>query len=266
MPHAPEDPYAPIADLYDYVVPYRNRPDVAFFVEEARAARGAVLELGCGTGRVLIPTARAGIEITGLDASSRMLDVCRRRLAEEPADVQRRVRLVEADMRDFVVNATFALATLPFRPFLHLLTVEDQLACLASIRRHLHEGGILILDVFNPSLDFLVNQPIGEEFGQESEFTTPDGRRVVRRQRRVGHDAVRQVGQYELLYDVTHPDGRAERLVHAFALRYLFRYEGEHLLARAGFDLETVYGDYDRSAYGSKYPGELIFKARKRRG
>jgi hypothetical protein len=63
---------------------------------------------------------------------------------------------------------------------------------------------------------------------------------------------------------VSHPDGREERLVHAFPLRYFFRFEVEHLLARAGFQVEHVYADYDKSPYGSKYPGELLFVARTR--
>ena len=93
--------YAFIADLYDHVGLYRDRPDVAFFVEAATAAGSPVLEVGCGTGRVLIPTARAGIDIVGLDLSPHMLAVCRQRLQTESEAVRARVRLVEADMRDF---------------------------------------------------------------------------------------------------------------------------------------------------------------------
>jgi len=93
--------YGFTAEFYDHVVPYRERQDVAFFVELAREAGGPVLEVGCGTGRVLIPTARAGFEIVGLDLSPSMLAVCRESLAQEPAEVQARVELVEGDMRDF---------------------------------------------------------------------------------------------------------------------------------------------------------------------
>jgi SAM-dependent methyltransferase len=257
--------YAFIADLYDYVTPYRERPDVGFFVEVAKGAGSPVLEVGCGTGRVLIPTARAGVEIVGLDLSPHMLAVCRQRLENESEAVQKRVRLVQADMRDFYLGQRFTLATIPFRPFQHLLTVEDQRSCLASIRRHLIDEGTLILDVFNPSLDSLVNRPIGEEFGEEPEFSTPDGRRITRRHKTIAHDRFSQVNQFELVYEVTHPDGRQEHLVHAFPLRYLFRFEAEHLLARAGFRVEHLYADYDKSAYGSKYPGELLFVARRTR-
>jgi len=257
------DEYAVTADLYDHVVPYRDRPDVSFFVEAARESRGPVLEVGCGTGRVLIPTARAGVEIVGLDLSSHMLDVCRERLLKEPKVVQSRVRLVEADMRRFALGQAFKLATTPFRPFQHLTTVDDQMSCLKCIHRHLVKGGRLILDIFNPSLEALIRDNVGQERGDEPEFTTPDGRRVVRRDKIMSRDCFNQINYVELIYYVTHPDGREERLVHAFPMRYLFRFEAEHLLARCGFEVEQVYADYDKSPYGSKYPGELIFVAKK---
>lgn len=255
--------YGPVADLYDYVVPYRNRQDVDFYVKAAAESGGPVLEVGCGTGRVLVPTARAGVEITGVDSSAEMLEICRRRLAEEPATVQSRAQLVEGDMRNFKLPPKFRLATIPFRPFQHLTTVADQLSCLESIRRHLTDDGLLIFDLFNPSLDALANQPIGTEHGEEPEFSMPDGRRVIRRHKTVAKDLFQQVGQYELIYYITHPDGREERLCHSFALRHLFRFEAEHQLARAGFAVENLYADFDRRAYGSKDPGDLIFVARK---
>jgi len=255
--------YEFVADLYDHVVPYRDRPDVTFFVEAAQESGGPVLEIGSGTGRVLIPTARAGIEIVGLDLSSHMLEICRERLLQEPEDVQARVQLVQGDMRDFELDRAFRLVTLPFRPFQHLTTVEDQLSCLGSIHRHLAAGGRLILDIFNPSLEALTSDTVGQEIGDEPEFTTPDGRRVVRRHKIVSRDLHSQINHVELIYYVTHPDGREERLVHAFPMRYLFRFEAEHLLARCGFEVEDVYADFDKSPYGSKYPGELIFVASK---
>lgn len=257
------DEYAFVADFYDHVVPYRNRQDAVFFVNSAREAGGPVLEIGCGTGRVLIPTARAGIDIVGLDGSARMLAVCRERLGQEPPEVRSRVRLIEGDMRNFNLDRTFALVTVPFRPFQHLLTVEDQLSCLSSIRQHLIDDGVLILDLFNPSLDFLTSPNVGQEHGDEPEFEMPDGRHVLRRQRTVACDRFGQINRHELIYYVTHADGYTERLVHEFSLRYLFKFEAEHLLARSGFRVEHVYADYDKSPYGSKYPGELILVARR---
>ena len=257
------DEYEGAAEFYDHVVPYATRGDVEFFVDEALAANGPVLEVGCGTGRVLIPTARAGVTITGLDVSAAMLARCTEKIAAEPEKVQQRIDLVEADMRDFELGKTFALATLPFRPFQHLLTIEDQVACLTTIHRHLEREGRLILDLFNPSLDYLVNRPIGVEMPEGPPTTLPDGRTLERTFKIVNADRFEQVNDIELIYNVTEPAGRARRSVHAFRMRYLFRFEAEHLLARTGFLVEQLYAGYDRSAYGSTYPGELIFIARK---
>ena len=259
-----EDAFQTVAEYYDFVTTYGQRQDVAFFVDMAREAGGTVLEIGCGTGRVLIPTARIGVDITGFDLSPTMLAVCRQKLTHEPEAVQARVHLVEGDMRDFDLGQTFALVTLPFRPFQHLLTVDDQLACLGCIHRHLQPGGRLVLDLFNPSLHFLANDAmVGVEHEREPEFTMPDGRRVLWRDKIVARDLFRQVQDVEIIYDMTHPDGRQERRVQAFPMRYFFRFEAEHLLARAGFEVEHVYADYDRTPYGATYPGELIFVARK---
>jgi SAM-dependent methyltransferase len=253
-----------IAELYDHVTAYNERRDVEFFVDEAIASGGPVLEIGCGTGRVLIPTARAGIEITGLDLSEQMLERCRAKLNEEGEDVRARATIEHGDMRDFDVGGGFRLATIPFRPFQHLTTVVDQMACLRSIHSALGADGRLILDIFNPSLQALTADNIGVEVDEDIEFLMPDGSRVRRSYCIRERDHFKQVSRSELIYDVTRTDGTTERFVHAFWMRHLYRFEAEHLLARCGFEVENIYADYDRSPYGSKYPGELILIARKR--
>ncbi|HEX6942215.1 MAG TPA: class I SAM-dependent methyltransferase [Gemmatimonadaceae bacterium] len=257
------DEYAGAAEFYDYVVPYATRGDVEFYVDEALAANGPVLELGCGTGRVLIPIARAGVTIHGLDGSPTMLARCMEKLEAEPANVRSRVALHQGDMRSFKLQKQFSLITIPFRPFQHLLMVEDQLDCLRCIHSHLVDDGRMILDLFNPSLDMLVNRPLGVEMIEGPPFEMPDGRSVTRSFKVSNPDRFEQINDIEMIYNVTHKDGRTERQVHAFRMRYFFRYEAEHLLARAGFAVEQLYAGYDRSAYGSTYPGELIFIARK---
>ena len=93
---------------------------------------GQVLEVGCGTGRVLVPTALAGVSITGLDVSAEMLMLCRERMRREPADVVDRIVLVEGDMREFDTGNRYSPATLPFRSIQHLLTIDDLMVCLKS--------------------------------------------------------------------------------------------------------------------------------------
>lgn len=252
-----------VARLYDQVIPYRERPDIGFFVDAAVESGSPVLEIGCGTGRVLLPTAQAGISITGLDLSDHMLDVCRAALKEEPQEVQDRVDLVQGDMQDFDLGKKFALVTTPFRPFQHLLTIEDQIRCLECIHGHLEPGGIFLLDIFNPSLSGITADNLGQEMGAEPEFTTPEGIKVRRFNKTNQRDHLKQILDVELIYYLTHPGGREERIVHAFPMRYLFRYEAEHLLARCGFEVLDLFADYYKNPLGSTYPGELIFIARR---
>lgn len=251
------------ADFYDQVELYQHRPDIAFYTALATEHGGPVLELGSGTGRVLLPTARAGVDITGLDLSDGMLGVCASKLAEETDEVQHRVRLVRDDMRTFDLGRRFGLVTIPFRPFQHLVTVDEQMACLACVHRHLEPGGVLALDVFNPSLPRLVDPKYLEESEIEQPFVMPDGRSVARRDRNASVDLVNQVIHVEFIYYITHPDGRQGRLVDPFPLRYFFRYEVEHLLVRAGFRVEAVYGDFDRTPVGATAASELVFVARR---
>jgi ubiquinone/menaquinone biosynthesis C-methylase UbiE len=257
------DIYSVVSEFYDYVVPYRNRHDVDFFVEMARESGSPVLEVGCGSGRILVPTANIGIEIVGLDLSSSMLSLCREKLSRESEEVRGRVQLVQGDMRDFDIGREFRLVTTPFRPFQHLIAVEDQLACLNSIHKHLVEGGTFILDIFNPHLKWLADEEYINKTEDEPEFTMPDGRKVVRRGRILTRDTVNQRQEVELAHCVTYPDGYEETLTQRFWMRYFFRFEVEHLLARAGFEVENIYSDYDKSSLGEKEPGELIFVARK---
>lgn len=254
--------YPFVAATYDYVLPYQHRPDVAFYVDMAKESGGPVLELGCGTGRVLIPTAETGLEITGFDYSENMLAQCRRRLETQSREVQERVNLVQGDMRSFDLKRRFALITIPFRPFQHIIDTEDQIRCLESVHRHLEPGGRLVMDLFCPSIPFLADENALNEAGEEPDVDLPDGRVMRRRIRIAARDYHKQISDCELIYYMTHPDGREERLVHKFPMRYLFRYEAEHLLVRCGFEVEALYADFDRSPYGSKYPGELIFVAK----
>ena len=207
-----------------------------------------MLELGCGTGRVLIPTARAGASITGLDLSELMLDVCRRKLAAELPDVRARAVLVHGDMTSFSRETKFALITVPFRAFQHLISVEQQLACLACVRDHLTEDGTLALDVFRPSIRLLVAGPEEEPVEDCPESPLPDGRTVRRTNRRTAVDLWNQQIQVEFEYYLKDTAGSIEHFRESFPMRYFFRYELEHLLARAGMRVIERYGGFDRSA------------------
>ena len=118
-----DDGYRLSSEFYDHIPMYSGRDDVPFYSELARESGGPVLELGCGTGRILIPTARAGIDITGLDISQGMLSICEHSLSSESDDVRSRVTLVKCGMTEFSLGKRFPLVTVPFRAFQHLLTL-----------------------------------------------------------------------------------------------------------------------------------------------
>ena len=251
------------AEVYDQIPIYRTRQDVDFYVEEARQAGGEVLELGSGTGRILLPVARAGVAITGLDEAAAALGRCRAKLEREPGEVQGRVSLVQGDLRDFALGKTYALITAPFRVFQHLMTVADQIAALRAIERHLSPGGRIILDFFNPSYAMLSQKATGEEQGHEPEFTLPDGRRVVRCFRVLERDRSAQSMRAEFVYHVAETDGSEHSIAEGFDMRWFHRYEVEHLLARCGYVTETIYGDFDRRPFDSRDPAEMIVLARR---
>jgi SAM-dependent methyltransferase len=249
-----------LAELYDLMPGYAGRCDIEFYTDCAQAAGGKVLELGCGTGRVLVPLARAGLQVVGLDLSEHMLARCRAKLDGVPTGVRDRVRLVRGDMRDFDLGDEFALITTPFRPFQHLLETDDQLACLRCANQHLAPAGLLILDLFQPNPLLLAGETNLEESVDFADVPMPDAGKFTCSHRVAAFHRSRQYNDVELIYDVTHPDGTTERLVHAFPFRYFFRYEVEHLLARSGFRVLDTFGDFDRSPLGDESP-EMIFIA-----
>ena len=242
--------------LYDSVPLYAARQDVGFYVDEAKTARGPVLELGSGTGRILLPIARAGGTIVGLDSSTNMLERCRQKLAAESAAVQGRVTLEQRDIHDFDLGggAKFSLIIAPFRVAQHLTTVSDQLRFLAAVARHLAPQGRLIFDVFNPRFDILVSAD-GVEREDTPAQRLPDGRTFRRTYRVARVRWMDQVNEAELIYYV---DGK--RYVQAFEMRWYLAAELQHLLARAGYRVRAMYGDFARGPVVDGSP-ELVTTA-----
>jgi SAM-dependent methyltransferase len=258
--------------LYDAVPAYANRNDVPFYLEEAASAGSpdapaTVLELGCGTGRVLLPLARAGHTVTGIDRSHSMLARCEAKLAAEPQVVRDRVALHHADARQFTVAAPagdgFALAIAPFRVLQHLTTTADQLRCLGAVRRHLVPGGRFVFDVFNPHYS-LMTRDRSAEVEDTPELRLADGRYLRRTVRITRVRWVEQISEIELIYHVR-SESAVERVVHAFPMRWYTASELEHLLGRAGFRIESVYGTFDRGSLTDESP-EIIVVAIEKEG
>lgn len=249
-----------VAEFYDLA--YAHRRDIDFFKDYSERASGRTLELGCGTGRVLIPTAIAGCEITGLDISPHMLRKCQEKLDGQPGEVQERVRLIQGNMTDFETGETYSLITIPFRAFQHLLSVEEQKTCLNCASKHLVSGGLLIIDLFQPLLPRLYDPKYTAEQEGQPDIELPDGRTLRITDRVAAFHRDQQYNDVEIIRYVTYPDGHRETLVHAFPIRYFFRYEVEHLLNLCGFEAIELFGDFDRSEFASDSP-EMIFVAEK---
>jgi len=251
-----------VSDFYDAIYSNPARRDIEFFVDYAKKAGGKILELGCGTGRVLIPTAVAGCEITGLDFSPYMLQKCREKVAKLPLKVRRNINLIQGDMTNFATGEKYALATIPFRPFQHLITITEQKACLDCINMHLVKKGKLVFDVYHTYLPRLIDTKYFMEMEVGPALTLPDGRVIKRTNRTAVFHHAEQYNDIEFIFYVSYPDGKKERLVHAFPMRYFYRYEIEHLLSLCGFKILEFYGNFDKSQFTDESP-EMIFVAEK---
>jgi SAM-dependent methyltransferase len=158
-----------------------------------------VLELGCGSGRLLVPLARDGLRVVGLDRSRPMLDRCRARVAHLPEAVRARARLVEGDFRRFALRRRFPLVVCPFNAMMHLYTSGDVEAFLARVRAHLAPGGIFAFDVLVPDLKWLSRDP--EKRWSRTHFKDPrNGRRYVYTTNQL-YDPVTQIAWIRIFYD-----------------------------------------------------------------
>lgn len=225
----------------------------------ANRAGGPILELGCGTGRALIPLARAGFQVTGVDLSPEMLRQARAKA--DAAGIGDRVTLVEGDYANVALSGPFRLAFCLMNGFLHLPNQAEQLAALRHWRANLAPRGHLILDILHPD----PGQLAALDGRVEWHHTWPDpetGGVVVKQIIRTV-DLAEQLMHVTLMYDQVAPDGQMRRTVAAFDLRYLWRFEAELLLEKAGYAVEAVYGDWDLAPFAGD-SDRLILVARRR--
>ena len=257
--------YDTFAEIYDFQRS-GSGPDIDFYVEEARKAKGPVLEIACGTGRVAIPIARQKIMTFGIDASSKMLDKAREKLEREP-ELEKYLTLVHADMRDFALDEKFGLIIIPNRSFLHMLTVGDQKKALVNIRNHLADDGRFILNFFNPDLNMIASQSASSprnRIKRSGQFTDERTGNLVYSWETGSHDAHRQIINVLNTYEEVDKEGVVIRRYHKpLKLRWIYRYEMQHLLELTGLEVEALYGWFDRREF-DKDSREMIWVAKKR--
>jgi SAM-dependent methyltransferase len=211
--------------------------DGPFILSLAKQLGGAVLELGCGTGRVTIPLAQNDVEIVGLDVVPGMVDLAKQKAGELP------IEWMVADVRTFQLGRKFRLIFESGSVFHHMLTRQDQEAYLARVREHLEDGGRLVLSLFLPKPRNLTSS---EEEGEWFVAEHPDGYEI-----RVSgidkYDPIRQVKTETAYRRWTDASGKEMMQVAPLSLRYVFPQEMEALLHYNGFEIVEQYGGFDRS-------------------
>ena len=236
---ASPSPYDAIARVYD---PWSASvtEDVAFYVEEAQASGGPVVELACGTGRICVPVAKAGIRVIGVDASAGMLEVAQDYARAERVEALLDLRL--GDMREPPVEERVPLVLIPFRSLLHMTTEPDRLRALAAANELLLPGGRLVFDVFAPS-----SEDVADTHG-----------RWLEREPGIFERADWDEGERTLTLSVRRGEEASTML-----LAWLSPAEWRQLLDRAGFDVEEQWGWFDRRPYAG---GEdVVFSGTRRK-
>lgn len=230
--------------------------DIEFYKTMAERTGGPVLELMCGTGRIMIPLADAGLEITGVDKSGAMLDILSAKLELIGGKVERNIDVIQGDIRTFKANRKFRLALIPFNSFLHLLSRRDQEVALSNVRDHMESGGLLVISVFNPRLDRPENlmRHRGTKVTSKGEMISKFEAQSI--------DLATQTTLVHYFYDISRQDKELRRVTTVMTLRFLFQQEAVDLLNKCGFAIEATYGDYAFSPL--KKNSELMcFVARK---
>ncbi len=237
--------YDPIARFYDADHADFD-DDLPFYRELARRSGDPILEAMCGSGRLLVPLAQAGRRITGIDTSGEMLALAQERLAAQ--GLVGRATLIEGDVRVPIAGGPYAIAMIALNSFMHLVNTAEQIAVLKNMHAALRPGGLLALDLFNPNPRLLAEYD--NELVFDKAFTLADGTRV---QKFVAQqiEAASQINHVTFIYDELSQEGFVKRHTAPFRMRWVYRYELEHLLARTGFQLESLYGNYDLDEYRS---------------
>ncbi len=234
--------------------------DLPFYLDLAKQSGGPVLEIACGTGRVLLPIAREGIAIEGVDNSRPMLRVLKSHIEKEPAQVRRNITLHQGDMRDSRLRKKFPLVIIPFRPLQHMYTLQDQMKALTTAAFHLQTEGILAFDVFYPKFE-LIAAGIGQEI-VELEWRT-DSHSVVRRYfRKEFVDKINQIFSFTFIFRTYKGDTLVREEMEAFKLSYYTYPHLKALFLLAGLETVAEYGSFSKTPLDDT-ADQMIFMLKK---
>ena len=230
------DTYAPFYDWENAQT--LGRRDVAFWRRVASKAGGPVLELGCGTGRVSMPLARAGIDLVGVDRSAPMLERARRRITKPPRrHVSKPLRLVRADIRQLPFqDQTFPMVLAPYGVLQSLIRPRDLKATLASVARVIAPGGTF-------GIDLVPDVPKWREYSNRVQLRGQAGGAQLTLIESVRQDRQRRLTTFEQKY-VERRGSRTREHRFDLTFRTLSVPQMMQQLERAGFTVDAVLGDY----------------------
>ena len=223
--------------IYDQETP-SFEPDGPFYLALAQRFGGPVLELGCGTGRITIPLARRGVDITGLDLAPRMLEHARRKAPDLP------ITWIESDVRSFHLGGRFRFIFESGATFQHLLARPDQEAMLARVREHLATDGRFVVSTVIPTTGLLTDEPTEQHWFS---YTDQAGL-AVRVSGTQQYDRSRQVKTETAYRRWRVAEGQEVVRCAPLMLRYTFPQELEALLHYNGFMVTERFGGWDGGA------------------
>jgi SAM-dependent methyltransferase len=232
--------YDPLADLYD--LEHAHDYDVPFWLALAEREGAPVVEWGAGTGRVAIPLARAGSDVTAVELSENMIEVGRKKGTP--------VEWVRGDMRSVKLGRRYRLAICAFNSFLCLPSPDDALAYLHNAREHLQPGGLLGIEVSAFSPEELYDPPGGPQLRHDFTRELPQG--DLNRFSISRYDAASQLLTMRLFYELYEASGELRsRRAHDLTIRVTGRDELGLMLRLAGFEIDAVYGGFEGETFTS---------------
>lgn len=251
------------SQFYDAAVP--DWPgEIDFYREllsDVRQRAGSVLEVACGTGRVAARLAQEDVRVVGMDRSADFLSGARAKTAGLS-----NVRWEEGNMRSFDLGETFVLVIIPGHSFQFMLTSADQVACLESIRRHLVPGGRLVVHLDHQNMSWLgeLRASKGGVFEPTQSVVHPQTGQRIQVFEAWSYELATQTATLRTRREILDEDNNVVERVERgpTPLHCVFPFEMEHLLARVGFQIEALYGDFFRQPLGDGST-EMIWVARK---
>jgi SAM-dependent methyltransferase len=234
--------------------------DLPFYLDLAKRSGGPVLEIACGTGRILLPIAREGIAIDGVDSSLPMLRVLKSHIQNEPHKIRRKITVQKGDMRDFRLRKKYPLVIIPFRPLQHMYTLKDQLKALTTAAFHLQKNGILAFDLFFPKFEML-SANIGKEI---LDLEWQAGSDSIVRRHFVKHsvDKINQTFSFAFVYRTYRGDTLVREETEPFTMSYYTYPHLKTLFLLAGLESVAEYGSFAKTPLDNSAE-QMIFLLKK---